>query len=59
MTKRRHTKRTRSIEKFGSSSSFEKTLKLGIFGYFVLLLIIYSGQLKSKIAIPIFAPGDE
>jgi hypothetical protein len=57
MTKRRNTKRSRSIEKFGSSS-FERTFKLGIFGYCILLLIVYAGHLKGTIRIPLIAPGE-
>ena len=58
MTRNRNTKRSKSIEKF-ASSSFERTFKYGILGYCILLLIVYSGQLKAKIRIPFFSSAED
>ena len=57
----KNSKKSRTVEKFAKSSGadkIKKTFKWGIFGFCVVLMIVYAGQLKSRITIPFIAPGD-
>ena len=58
----KNSKKSRTIEKFAKSSAdnkIKKAFKWAIFGFCVVLTIVYTGQLKGHITIPFIAPGDQ
>lgn len=59
MNTKKNSKYSKNIEKFASITSVEKTFKLGIFIFCAVLMIIYAGQLKTRIFIPFFSPNPD
>ena len=57
----KNSKKFRTTEKFANRADdkIKKTFKWAIFGFCVVLMIVYTGQLKGHITIPFIAPGDQ
>ena len=53
-------KKSKTIENFASRrDKVKKAFKIGLFGFCVVLTIVYAGQLKSHIRIPFISPAEE